>query len=547
MSTKVALLNPPNTRGNAREEANAVPPLGLASIAALLRASGFPTDLFDLGDVAGLTTEFLRRLIDHQYAVFGITSYTKTFPAAIDLARQLRTLSPEALIVLGGPHVTPCARAVLADHAEVDVVVKNDGEVPMLEICRQLQLGQRDFSGVANVVFRRSRPQEIAESDSLPQALVLDDLPPPARDWAFQPNRYVIEARRAAGPARAEFFTSSRGCPKRCTFCSIIVMNPKYRFRSVGSLMAEIKDVYARNPFGHVAFHDANFFVHTRRTLEFSRALFEWNPLVTWSATATADSICAHENVLAEIASLNCLALEVGIENGSDSVMTRYNKGTTVSHNERAIALLAEHDVILELDYILFDPELSLGELQENLSFLIRNELTGLYPNEHLYNALKLYPGTSARDVYLRRFGLPADFSITLIPPFVVSEVELIYDLTIAFGQRVQPSINKLLVQLDSRARSLVSQAASADRLAAQEMFALAIRLRHFPEHFIEAVTSSVSDGLLRVGERFEHLDLPQLRDLRALLVHAASLLELQIGGILTGTHLPESLAVGHA
>jgi radical SAM superfamily enzyme YgiQ (UPF0313 family) len=248
--TRVALINPPNTRANVREEANAVPPLGLAYIAATLRADGFPADLFDLGDVTDCDSHKLSDIGLLEYDVYGLTSYTKTFAAAREVAQLLRHLCPLAKVVFGGPHVTPCAAEVLSKHLEIDCIICNDGERPMLALCRHLELGIPRLTEIGNLVFRSECGSIIINPEDS-ELVALDELPFPVRDWRFEPEREVIEHRRQNGPARTVFMSSSRGCPKRCTFCSIIVMNPKYRFRSVASLLTEIKELHAREPWAY--------------------------------------------------------------------------------------------------------------------------------------------------------------------------------------------------------------------------------------------------------------------------------------------------------
>ena len=286
--------------------------------------------------------------------------------------------------------------------------------------------------------------------------------------------------------------SSSRGCPKRCTFCSIIVMAPKFRFRSVESLMDELRACHAEQPFGHISFVDANFFVHVRRTLEFSRRLHEWNPEITWAGTATADFVARHAEVLAEIGALNCAQLELGIESGSPSVLRRFNKRTTVEQNLAAIELLAYAGIDLELDFIMFDPETTLDELRENWEFFARADLMGYHPVEHLYNALKLYPGTPARDRYVELFGLKPQHLMRLVPPFVHRDVARVYAVMEEFSriyqQRIDAALEALATVLRAAQRDPERDLANPGRVAAT-----AVRLRHAPYSFFDELLSGVS------------------------------------------------------
>ena len=182
--------------------------------------------------------------------------------------------------------------------------------------------------------------------------------------------------------------------------------------------MAEIIDLHAVAPFGHVYFVDANFAVSAKRTLAFSRALHKWNPTITWSGTATADLILRHADVLPEIGRLNCAHLEIGIESGSESQLARYNKRTSLSDNVNAIRLLRRCGISLGLDFIMFDPETTIGELRQNLTFLHQAELFGTSPPACLFNSMRLYPGTPARTRYIEMLELPDHHLASIEPPF---------------------------------------------------------------------------------------------------------------------------------
>ena len=74
--------------------------------------------------------------------------------------------------------------------------------------------------------------------------------------------------------AGRQYFTSNlvqatRGCPYRCSFCSVSTINPKYRRRPVADVVAEIAALQGRTLF----FIDDNLFIHREYTRELFRAL----------------------------------------------------------------------------------------------------------------------------------------------------------------------------------------------------------------------------------------------------------------------------------
>lgn len=442
----VALINPPHVARLNREFESGVPPLGLGSIAAHLRANGVCCDIYDLADDWPLERDALLRIGLFEYDIFGLTSYSKNFFAAEKLLRIIREERPQASIVLGGPHAGAIPEHVLRSVPDVDFVVRNEGEAAMLRLVQELRSASPRFDQVPNLVYRMSTEIVSSVVEDL-GGVALDDYAWPSREARARPPSAAPYLRRDGQIVRKEFLSSSRGCPKRCTFCSIIVMSPQYRYRSASSLMHEISELHRRESFGHIVFLDANFFVNWRRAREFAERLHDFDPTMTWSGTATTDQICRHWDTVLHIGSLNCSSMEIGIENGSNSVLSRFNKQTTVEQNAACIEILRAAGIKLDLDFILFDPFISIDELADNMTFLEEVGLSDYAPADHLYSAVKLYPGTAARAAYLKRCKLDADdFGI---PPFENARVQAVFDAQIWFARTHLLAIEKAVEKLD--------------------------------------------------------------------------------------------------
>ena len=65
----------------------------------------------------------------------------------------------------------------------------------------------------------------------------------------------------------------------------------------------------------------------------------------------------------------------IGIESGCDSQLIRYRKCSSREMNLRALARARELDVDVDIGFILFDPDMTLQELEENLDFIEQTEL----------------------------------------------------------------------------------------------------------------------------------------------------------------------------
>lgn len=136
-------------------------------------------------------------------------------------------------ILMGGSHVSALPHSVLGDPS-VDFIIRGEGERPLVELLSALREG-RALEGVPNLGFKQNGDlilNPLGDSypfDELPMA-DLSDLPV---------ERYLFERKPLS------FVTTSRGCPHRCTFCSVhLTFGRTFRRRSPESVFAEIRKRY---------------------------------------------------------------------------------------------------------------------------------------------------------------------------------------------------------------------------------------------------------------------------------------------------------------
>src|SRR5262249_27918802 len=120
---------------------------------------------------------------------------------------------------------------------------------------------------------------------------------------------------------------ATRGCPYRCSFCSVSTINPKYRRRPVEDVVTEIRRLDGRTLF----FIDDNLFIPRRYTRELFEALV---PLRRrWVGEASIDLADDPELLDLAVAS-GMTGLLVGFESIVPSSLREMNKQRT-NHAER--------------------------------------------------------------------------------------------------------------------------------------------------------------------------------------------------------------------
>ncbi|MEJ2077321.1 MAG: radical SAM protein [Acidobacteriota bacterium] len=189
---------------------------------------------------------------------------------ALRVAGLVREQS-KALTILGGAHATAAPASLLA-RPEVDFVVIGEGERPLVELLRVLisegpeqedELGS--ISGLAYRVgqtLHLNRPAAGFPIELLPE--------PDFGDFAF--DRYRYHRRPIAQ------LITSRGCPFRCSFCTVhSTFGAAYRVRSVEAVLEEMQrrfDCGVRV----FDFEDDNLTFHLERMKELCRGIIERFP-----------------------------------------------------------------------------------------------------------------------------------------------------------------------------------------------------------------------------------------------------------------------------
>jgi len=105
--------------------------------------------------------------------IVGITSYTINFGEALKIARALRKINSQIIIVMGGHHVSAMDRETLED-PNIDFVVRGEGEETFLELVKNIR-GRKRFENICGISYKdkdgviiRNPPRRSLEGATIP-------------------------------------------------------------------------------------------------------------------------------------------------------------------------------------------------------------------------------------------------------------------------------------------------------------------------------------------------------------------------------------------
>ena len=165
---------------------------------------------------------------------------------------------------------------------------------------------------------------------------------------------------------------ASRGCFGECSFCFIqrYYGCSRRRVRDPASLERELEIRLSRRNIKSLYFIDPTFIgrgdIERERVGEIGRIAQRFG--LPFGFETRVDSI--DERLMATLAVNGATSVFLGIESGCDSVLTRIGKRISTDQIRRGVRIVRESEIQLNLGFIMFEPDSTMAELEENYTFL---------------------------------------------------------------------------------------------------------------------------------------------------------------------------------
>jgi tRNA A37 methylthiotransferase MiaB len=312
--------------------------------------------------------------------VVGITAKTQNFASAMNVARIVKAIDPSIRVILGGPHASLAPVEALQACPEIDLVIRGEGEVTLVEVLRALAAG-REVAGIPGTLTRAAQGR-VLDHGVRPYLADLDQLPFPHETAAACLKDF------AQYPAQAfQYVFATRACPFNCYFCgSRAVWGRQTRFRSAASVGREFASL-RRMGVHHVHFDDDTFGVKPGHILDLCREIQTQAPGMTWSCELHVN-LCK-EPIVAAMARAGCTGVQVGVESGSDQMLKTIRKNTTVQSCLDACRLIRRYGMFLSTFFIIGFPR----ETEETLAQTVE-VMRRIHSDRIIYSVFTPYPGT---------------------------------------------------------------------------------------------------------------------------------------------------------
>lgn len=415
----ITLIRPPGVSSRHAYTVQVVPPLGLAYIAAAVRAAGHDVSVIDaLGDAPtrcvpsvhpklvnwGLTAAEIVARVPAQTRAIGLSvMFSQQWPDCEALVRELGARFPGVPIAIGGEHATATWKYILETSPAVTACVLGEGEETIVDLARWCD-GRRALQMIPGIACRVDGvPQKTA-----PRARVVavNDIAPPAWDL-FPVESYLSRGfGHGVDRGRAMPILATRGCPYQCTFCSSPAMwGTRYVMRDVARVADEIEDLQRRYRVENIDFEDLTAIIRREWILAFCAELERRSIRITWQLPSGTRSEALDREVLEALWKTGCRNVTYAPESGSPKTLGAIKKKLKpqrVLHSMREAHAVG---IRVKANLMIGFPDERPHELFETLWFGAQASWNGaddvpLFP-------FSPYPGTELYDVLRAEARIP--------------------------------------------------------------------------------------------------------------------------------------------
>ncbi len=341
---KVLLFNP-----RAGVNVQIIPNAILAIAASIEQLTGYA--IVDGNQEKDPLSKILRYLATGEFGFFASTVMPgPQLRQAIPFTKEIRGRFPEIKIIWGGYFASNHHKTVIRSGL-VDVVVNGPGDRAFPALLSAFDNGQT-FDHIENLVFLRGTEIIKTKKASLYEQDELAPLPY-HKLHQFYPMQRLL-GKTFLGTKTAAYH-SSIGCPFTCSFCGVVpIFDARWKGKSAQRIYDDLKllkEEYGANAF---QFHDNNFFVSEKRSVEFARLIAPEK--MKWWAEGRIDTMDHFsDESLQAIADSGCTMIFFGAESGNNKLLHQMDKGGKQSGDQirRFAARIKKFGIIPEYSFVL--------------------------------------------------------------------------------------------------------------------------------------------------------------------------------------------------
>ncbi|MDQ1298061.1 MAG: hypothetical protein QG558_600, partial [Campylobacterota bacterium] len=175
-------------------------------------------------------------ILEHTPKIIGISVYIWNATETAQLIETLKKVSPDTIVVLGGPEVSHLPHRVNFDNA--DYIISGEGEIAFYELCKEILSSPVIPCHDTESTIQEGIPYQVRD-DKKPRFIraSMPDLKAISLPYSAYTDEDVAH--------RTIYVEASRGCPFECEFC-LSSVDEKVRNFPLDALLEEFEILWNR-------------------------------------------------------------------------------------------------------------------------------------------------------------------------------------------------------------------------------------------------------------------------------------------------------------
>ncbi len=256
---------------------------------------------------------------------------------ALRFFRLVKERCPRAKTVAGGGHFTNLAHRYVGPTSDIDAIVIGEGEVTIVELCREWGKANPDLSKVDGLAYWDG--EKMVRTGHRKLVGNLDDIPMPAYD--LMPMHLYGKSRYLFSPGGTTIH-HSRGCVSKCSFCAwwttmadrkdnadgTTQLRPRWRSKSVDRVFEEVELLYHKYGKRGYVWVDESWNIDPRFNDAFAERMLRTGMQTKWFAFMRADCIVRDEKngILEKLVRSGLSHILIGVERAEDDTLSMLDK-----------------------------------------------------------------------------------------------------------------------------------------------------------------------------------------------------------------------------
>ena len=293
----ILLIYPPNQWNSVDRFCQ---PLGILTLAAVLRNTGFDVTALDLAAEGWSKDKFSKYIENRNFSHIGFTVLTPFRNFVYSILSLIKKIDKNIKTLVGGPHITFVGEKVFKESSDIDIAVSGEAENDIVEIIRDPTKSFYKLGVIKD----------------------LDSVPFPDRSHVRHIKYNKFCGIWVGDSASMKWV---RGCSwRKCTFCSRSELTMTHRRRSPEKILEEISILQNELNYKNLFIVDDSLQLKSKYIKKILKMKIKEGLDIPFWALARADNI--NKESLSLLSKANCRGLEIGIESTSKRLIKLYNK-----------------------------------------------------------------------------------------------------------------------------------------------------------------------------------------------------------------------------